>query len=928
MNQPPRDPADWSALQSLLEQALALPVSDRAVWLEALPPRHEPLREPLRRLLEVQAGLETRPFIDHANAGIEGLTPVAAVIIGDLIGPYRLLQELGDGGMGSVWLAERADGAMKRKVALKLPRMVWARDLATRMARERDILGSLEHPRIARLYDAGVDQLGRPFLALEYVEGERIDRYCDRQRLGVSQRIGLFLQVLEAVQYAHTNLVLHRDLKPANVLVNQRGEIRLLDFGIAKLLDERTSPERADAHSRSLSRAMTPRYASPEQVRQLRLSLASDVYSLGVMLHELLVGTTPYVTHNGSRAELEIAITEGRLRAPSRSAADAATAALRQSTPSRLARALRGELDAVLLKALARNPSERYPSAEALRADLERWLAGHPVHAKRPSRLLALRKFVTRNAWSVAVGGTAVCAVLTAGLIAIAQAREARLESRRATATRDFLLGLFENANPELHGGRELTARDLLLAGEASLDSKLNTEMETSTEVLRVMANAWAQIGDFEKMSELAAKRSALAREADDLSLRAEALIDEARIAARIRDIRKIDMVLAEIRDLGVERTVAGESLSDLLWLRGFRDLSSGRNREALDNFSRAAGVADGVDDVSRSISALYGVMLVHSRAGDRWKTVRAYRAAMQKARSEEMVPGERLRRSFELTAQLFEAGAYKDGWVDMDRLLGESVALYGEAAASQQLLYLYWMNWAMRVDEVDLAQGFLSRFIDRRAPDIVAPESTLDLEWRLTEARLLVLRGDYTRAQRIVETLLDRNSAHLQRRSIGLLEAEILVRSRSPLKALQIFERNEWQLQPSETESDLAYWRFYRHWVSGSALDKANRSAEAVEQLQRAERYAADRFGKRHPRAVAVTLSCLVAQINTGHAGLPWSDAEKTLVDAMATLRESYPERSRKLAAAIRLSDALKAGDQKSLSAVARSISEESPFL
>jgi serine/threonine protein kinase len=281
---PSENSADWSDLQRLLEAGLKLPLDERPAWLAGLPPHHDLLREPLRRLLEVQAGIQTRPFLDAFTHGIEGLTPPATVIVGDVVGPYRLLQQLGDGGMGSVWLAERADGTLKRRVALKLPRMVWARDLSARMARERDILGSLEHPNIARLYDAGVDQLGRPFLALEYVEGERIDQYCDQTQLSVTSRIRLFLQVLDAVGYAHVNLVLHRDLKPGNVLVNQRGEVRLLDFGIAKLMGDDESPLPVDQNSRTLARAMTPRYASPEQVQHLRLTLASDVYSLGVML--------------------------------------------------------------------------------------------------------------------------------------------------------------------------------------------------------------------------------------------------------------------------------------------------------------------------------------------------------------------------------------------------------------------------------------------------------------------------------------------------------------------------------------------------------------------------------------------------------------------------------------------------------------------
>ncbi len=532
MSFPSDTAATWSALQRLLETALALPDADRLIWLERSAEVPDALREPLRRLLEVQAGIDTRAFVATLPQAGVGFTPTAPVLIGDMVGPYRLLQELGDGGMGSVWLAERADGALKRKVALKLPRLAWASDLAGRMARERDILGSLEHPNIARLYDAGVDQHGRPFLALEYVEGQRLDRYCDEQGLTVQERIRLFLQVLDAVQYAHVNLVLHRDLKPANVLVNQRGEIRLLDFGIAKLMAEDSGSAAGEPRSESLSRAMTPRFASPEQVQHSRLTLASDIYSLGVVLYEILIGASPLITTDGSRAEFEIAIVDARLRTPSRAKVEAELALKLRSSPGRLSRILRGDLDAVILKAMARKPEDRYVSAEAMRADLVRWLDGRPVEATPPSRLVALRKFIARNSLAVGFGTAAVTAIVAIAAIAVLQAREARLESQRATATRDFVLSLFENANPELHGGRDVTAKELLLANSETTYSALDTQPEIHAEVLRAVADAWGRLGDYDRMVDVAKKRTQLLRAFNDASLYSRALIDEAQIEA------------------------------------------------------------------------------------------------------------------------------------------------------------------------------------------------------------------------------------------------------------------------------------------------------------------------------------------------------------------------------------------------------------
>lgn len=564
MSFPSDTAATWSALQRLLEKALALPAADRLVWLERSVEIPDALREPLRRLLEVQAGIDTRGFVATFPPSGVGITSASPVLIGDMVGPYRLLQELGDGGMGSVWLAERADGALKRKVALKLPRLAWASDLAGRMARERDILGCLEHPNIARLYDAGLDQYGRPFLALEYVEGQRLDRYCDEHCLTVQERIRLFLQVLDAVQYAHVNLVLHRDLKPANVLVNQRGEIRLLDFGIAKLMADDSAPGAGGPRSESLSRAMTPRFASPEQVQQHRLTLASDIYSLGVVLYEILVGSSPLITVNGSRAEFEIAIVDARLRTPSRATIELETALKRRSSPRRMSRLLRGDLDAVILKAMARKPEDRYVSAEAMRADLLRWLEGHPVEATPPSRLGALRKFVVRNAVAVSFGSAAVVVILAAATVAILQAREARLESERATATRDFVLGLFENANPELHGGRDVTARELLLASSASAFGALDSQPEVHSEVLRAVADAWGRLGDYERMIEVATKRTLLLKDVSDPSLYFRSLLEEAQIEAGRGNLKRVNSIVLELISMNETLQITAGDRADL----------------------------------------------------------------------------------------------------------------------------------------------------------------------------------------------------------------------------------------------------------------------------------------------------------------------------------------------------------------------------
>lgn len=338
---------------------------------------------------------------------------------GELVGPYRLIRLLGEGGMAEVWLAQRADGSIKREVALKLPMLRRGReDLSSRFARERDILAALEHPHIARLYDAGVSPDGLPYLAMEYVRGERLTAWCDTHRLGVNERLKLVLQVLDALQYAHAHHVIHRDIKPSNILVNEAGQVRLLDFGVAKLLEQH---EQQTDLTIVYGRAMTPEYASPELARGDTVEPASDVYSLGVLLYQLLTGCLPYgIKAASSAALLEQEIVAAEVARPSAQLAPDADAA-RATTQDRLERQLRGDLDAIVLKALAKVPSDRYGSAAALADDLQRYLSGQPVKARPDRFTYRFSKLVQRRraGWAAAIAA----AVLAAAALAYALIR-------------------------------------------------------------------------------------------------------------------------------------------------------------------------------------------------------------------------------------------------------------------------------------------------------------------------------------------------------------------------------------------------------------------------------------------------------------------------------------------------------------------------
>ena len=424
--------AQMALMSRLLDEALPLDAQGRRAWLARLASEYSDLVVPLREALlpgdscagssEALATLPKLGSADEAHA-----QPAGDLRAGARVGPYELLRPLGAGGMAQVWLARRADGAFKRELALKLPTLTHLRGgLTQRFARERDILASLEHPHIARFYDAGVDLNGLPYLALEYVRGEALTEWCDAHRLGIGARLKLFLQVLDAVQYAHAKHVLHRDLKPSNILVSESGEVQLLDFGVAKLLEA----EEADhiPLTRVYGRALTPDYASPELIRGDPLDARSDVYSLGVLLYELLSGARPYrLKDAASIGVLEQAITRVEVPKPSTHIEPQAVAA-RATSPQRLARELRGDLDAIALRALTKDPAERYPSVAALAQDLQRHLDGRPIRAQPAGLAYRLRKFVRRNRVVVGVSVTGLAALLAA--LAYTLFREATYQVR------------------------------------------------------------------------------------------------------------------------------------------------------------------------------------------------------------------------------------------------------------------------------------------------------------------------------------------------------------------------------------------------------------------------------------------------------------------------------------------------------------------
>jgi serine/threonine-protein kinase len=637
----------WRQLQQVLDGALARPPEEWSDYLDAECGNDPQLRRDVERLLDAcgSAGdfLEQPPSqlaaellaeagaADAPNGRAEGFA-------NRRIGPYRVLGEAGRGGMGIVYVAERDDGQFRQRVALKIVPHGFVTDQAVRrFIDERQILASLSHAGIARLLDGGVTDDGLPYFAMEYVDGTPIDRWCDERNLGVRERLLLFVDVCDAVQYAHQNLVVHRDLKPSNILVmapdspqGGQGVVKLLDFGVAKLLSTHAS-DALDSTTRTGSRWLTPRYASPEQVRGGPVTTVSDVYTLGVLLYELLTGKWPY--HEAANAE-EVGRVIREIEPPKPSSV--------VSADTRRERLLRGDLDTIVLTAMQKEPERRYRSAEALADDIRRHLAGMPVRARADTLRYRASKFVRRHRLGVIAAGALALSLIigvasTAWQAQLASRERDRASHQAATTARAsaLLVDMFRLSDPDVTRGATITAREVLAQGSKRIETDFAGDPALQTALQREISRVYQNLGLFDEAEPLV--RRAVAR------LRASGPASE--LAAAAQQLGEVQRARAQF------------------------PAAEAHFREALAIRRAMRPVPD--DDVAASLRGVADML------GEQQKRAAAdslYREVLAIARR---VHGERSQQAaaalFALAASSHDGGNFKDA----EALFRESVGLY-----------------------------------------------------------------------------------------------------------------------------------------------------------------------------------------------------------------------------------------------------------
>ncbi len=589
----------WPEVDGQLNELFGLSAEEQATRLEALAESDPELHRAVVEL--VAAGGDAGGFLEEGVAALAVEQLEAAVSEAHQreappsgpdhdgegeevhLGPYRLLERLGAGGMGDVWLAVRDDGVLRQKVAIKLLRPLAGLEGRQRFRSERQILGALRHDGIAKILDADASPGSPPYLVLEYVDGCEITTYCASRTLPLKPRLQLFLAVCDAVSYAHRRLIIHRDLKPSNILVTHDGRVKLVDFGIAKLLDPAALALSEAPLTRTGLLLMTPEYAAPEQIRGETITVATDVYGLGVLLYELLAGDRPFRLEGKPASEIERVVCQTEPVRPSTRSGSSAAARTVAGIGSR---ELRGDLDTIVLRAMRKEPDSRYATVRDLADDVRRFQSGRPVTARPATLRYRAGKFLRRHRLGVAATALIALAVL-AGVAATAwQAQTARRQAARARAVSEFLFDLFDGADPETNPGEPLTALDLLDAGSDKV-ADLDAGPQARADLMRILGTLYAKLGEAEKGESFL--RGSVAEATSGLGRQSRASRDS-RVAlaehlAVVGDPQEAEAMLAELLEAGAgEYTAAAhESIGVALRKRGRYQEAEGHLRQAID---------------------------------------------------------------------------------------------------------------------------------------------------------------------------------------------------------------------------------------------------------------------------------------------------------------------------------------------------------
>jgi serine/threonine-protein kinase len=636
-----QDPSGWEQIAPYLDKALNLPPDIRESWLSEIAATTPAVAAEVRKLLEERDALDARGFLANLPLVPSEVSSIHAAFMeialprpptlpdqpGEEVGPYRLIREIGHGGTSIVWLAERSDGQIKRQFALKLPHVGMRNlQLAERFTRERDILAALSHANIARLYDAGVAESGQPYLAMEYVTGSALDTHCNTACLPVRERLRVFLQVLDAVQFAHSQLIIHRDLKPSNILVTPQGRVMLLDFGIAKLLGDAKGADRLvesesqpDAHHRAKAsfyavpltqfagRMLTPEYASPEQIAGEALGIGSDIYSLGVVLYELLAGERPYRLKRQTAAAIEEAILTQDPARPSQAPISESIARKRATLQDKLRRSLTGDLDTIVLKALKKRANERYLSIDAFKQDILNHLNRVPVSARPDSHWYHFSRFVSRHRVAVGLGSLALLAIVASALVAVWQGHSAARERDRAVAlasrnaaVTDFLGTVITEA---AGSNKPVTVSDMLTRSEHLALTDKGGNPENRAAVLAMIAEQYHAMGSSPKAAQLIGQALALLGTSKQSDLRSQLLCKHAFLtwSTTGKDVA-LQTMTGELGKLQSDPRNAAECLL----YRAYIEEDSGKEADGLRDARQAIERLGQADQVPATTEALF----------------------------------------------------------------------------------------------------------------------------------------------------------------------------------------------------------------------------------------------------------------------------------------------------------------------------------